>query len=108
MKSPAVAAREQGPWRPCLLVTAVRNKDVSQSPDGLNKDGFGGIGFDQFAQARDLDVETAVESFVLAATRQFHEFVARQRYLGVACKYFEYGKFAGRNGHYLFALGQGA
>src|SRR5690606_16488090 len=56
---------------------AIGHEDVAQAPHGLDEHRFGRIRLDQLAQARDLHVETAVEGFVLAAARQFHELVAR-------------------------------
>src|SRR5690606_36176190 len=88
--------------------SAVGYEDVTQTPDRLDEDGFGGIGFDQFAQTRDLDVQAAVERFVFAATGEFHEFVARKGNLGMAGEYLEDGEFAGGDGHLLVVAGERA
>ena len=33
----------------CYLTTAVGNENVAQAPHRLDKDGFGGVGFDELA-----------------------------------------------------------
>ena len=86
----------------------VGHEDVAQPPDRLDEDRLGGVGLDQLAQPRDLDVQAAVEGFVFAAPGQFHELVARQRDLGVTGEDLEHGEFAGGDGHGFAVARQGA
>ncbi len=55
---------------------AVWNEDVTDAPHGLQVARRSGIFFDQFAQARDLHVQAAVERLEFAATRQLCELFA--------------------------------
>src|SRR5690606_28953993 len=56
-----------------------RNEDIAQAPDGLDIERIGRIRLDQFAQAGDLYIQAAVEYFVFAAARHFHQLFTRQR-----------------------------
>src|SRR5690606_4733320 len=96
----------QWTMHPRNLLTAVGNKYIPQAPYSLDEYRFGRVGFDQFAQPRDLDVEAPVEGLVLAAARQFHELVARQRDLGMPGEDLEHGELAGGDGHRFVVLGQ--
>src|SRR5690606_24052832 len=62
-------------WRrygiPCMKVCrsarlAFRDENITEAPHGLDVQRCRGIGFDQFAQARDLHVQAAIENFVFA------------------------------------------
>ena len=57
------------------VLASIRNKNVAEAPDGLQVAWFRRIILDQFAQARHLDVDGAIKDFVLAAARQFGQFV---------------------------------
>src|SRR5690606_28077542 len=74
---------------------AFGDEDITEPPDGLDVQRRRWIGFDQLAQARDLHVEAAVEDFVFAAARQFHQLFARQRLTCMAREHLEHREFAG-------------
>src|SRR5690606_9091939 len=57
-----------------LLV--VGHEYVAESPHGLDVARLGGVILDQFAQARDLHVDRAVEDPVFATARKLHQLVA--------------------------------
>src|SRR5690606_32950083 len=78
---------------------AIGHEHVAQAPHGLDEHRFGRIRLDQLAQAGNLHVQAAVEGFVLAAARQFHELVARQGNLGMAGEHLQDGEFAGGDRH---------
>src|SRR5690606_14323600 len=88
--------------------SAVGHEDIPQAPDRLDEDRFGGIGLDQFAQARNLDVQASVERLVFAAAGEFHQFVAGERDLGMACEDLENGEFARGDGHLFVVAGERA
>src|SRR5690242_10191971 len=60
-----------------------------------------GVLLDELAEARDLDVDRAVEYLVFAAARELHQFVARQRRPGVRDQDLEEGEFSGSERHRL-------
>src|SRR5476649_270920 len=80
-------------------IFAVRNKHVTESPYGLDIGGLGGIGLDQFAQTRNLQVERAE----LASAREFHQLVAREWRARVLHEHLEESEFTGRQ-RQLFAV----
>src|SRR5690554_1483814 len=91
---------------PYKLLTAVGHEHIPQPPYRLNEHRLGGIGLDKLAQTRNLDIEAAVEGFVLAAPCKFHELVARQRDLGVAGEHFQNGELARGDGDGFVVLGE--
>ncbi len=52
------------------------------------------VGLDQLAQARDLHVDGAIEYFVFAPAREFHQFVTRQRHARVSEQDFQQREFS--------------
>src|SRR5688572_15881597 len=62
-----------------LLCLAVRDEDVAEPPHRLDKRGFRRVGLDEPPQARDLYVDAAIERAELAAARELHQLVARER-----------------------------
>ena len=67
-----------------------------------------GIGFDELAQPRDLDVEAAVEGAVFAPAGQQHQLLARQGLAGMAGERLEHREFAAGERHRLAFAGEGA
>ena len=51
---------------------AIGYEHITQTPNGLDKARTGRIGFDQFAQTRNLNIKAAIEYLVLATTCQLH------------------------------------
>src|SRR5262245_36824599 len=57
----------------------IGNVHVPEAPYRLDVARVRGIGLDQLAQARYLHVDRPVEHFVIAAAREHHELLARER-----------------------------
>src|SRR5437868_6615160 len=74
---------------------AVRHEHVADAPDRLDVARRRGVGFDQFAQARDLHVQAAVEGLEFAPARQLRQFLARQRLPRMADQRLQHREFAG-------------
>src|SRR6185369_6517926 len=87
---------------------AVRNKYVAYTPHRLDIARGGRIGLHQFAQARHLHVQAAVERLELASTCQLGQLFARQRLARVPHQRLEHREFAGGQRQLLAVLAQGA
>src|SRR5688572_12865464 len=74
---------------------AVRHEHVAHAPHRLDVAGRRGVGLDQLAQARDLNVEAPVEGLELAAAGQLGQFFARQRLARMAHQRLQHREFAG-------------
>src|ERR1044072_8947603 len=86
---PSFVARPAKSLRP-----AVGHEDVAEPPHGLDVGGMRGILLHELPQARDLHVDRAVEHFVLAAARELHQLVARQRRPRIRDEDLEQGELA--------------
>src|SRR5690554_6717089 len=87
-------------------MATIRYENVAKAPDRLDENRLGWIWLDQFAQAGNLHIEAAIESFVLASARQFHKLVAGMRNFRVAGEYLQHREFAGRDGYLLVIASQ--
>src|SRR5947199_7395128 len=74
LRCAAVARR-----RRALGVAVFRYVHVAETPNRLDVARIGGVGLDQFAQTRYLNVDRAIEHFVVATTREQHQLFARER-----------------------------
>src|SRR5882724_5216125 len=90
------------------LSSAIWDEDITHAPHRLDVARLGWIGFDHFAQTRDLHVEAAVERLELAAARQLRELVARQRLARVTHQCLQHRKLAGGQRDLFAILGQAA
>src|SRR5438876_10827302 len=78
-----------------LVRRIVRDEDVAEAPDRLDVLRMRRIVLDDLAQPRDLHVDRAVEHLVLAAARELHQLVARERLARVLHQHLEDGELAG-------------
>ena len=86
-----------------LLATTVGDEDVAQAPNRLQEARLAGIGFDQLAKARDLNVQRTVKGFVFATASDLHQLIARKRLTRMTSKGLQDGKFA-RGERHRFAV----
>src|SRR5689334_21402278 len=90
------------------FAVGVRYEHVAETPDRLDVLGVRRIVLDDLAQARDLHVDRAVEHLVLAAAREFHQLVARERLARMLDQHLEHRELAGGERHALALAGEGA
>ena len=76
------------------MLARLRHEYVTGTPYGLQITRSARIGFDEFAQTRNHHVHAAVVRVVLAAARQTHQLIARQRLPRPADKRGKDGEFA--------------
>src|SRR5260221_5565581 len=69
---------------------AVGDEHVAEPPYGLDMARVRVVFLDDLAQARDLHVDRAVEHAILAAARELHELVARQRLARMLHQHFQH------------------
>src|SRR5689334_14181298 len=77
------------------FAVGVRYEHVAEAPDRLDMLGVRRIVLDDLAQPRDLHVDRAVEHLVLAAARELHQLVARERLARVLDQHLEHRELAG-------------
>ena len=74
----------------------VRHEHVAEAPHGLDVAGVGGIGLDQLAQPRHLDVDRAIEHVVVAPAREQRQLLARERLPRMLDEHLHQRELAGR------------
>ena len=78
-----------------LAARRVGHVHVAESPHRLDVARIRGIGLDQLAQPRHLHVDRAVEDLVIAAARQHHQLLARERLARMLREHPQQREFAG-------------
>ena len=87
---------------------AIRHEHVAEAPYRLNVAWVRRIQFDQLSQSGNLHVDGAIEHFIFATARQFHELVARKRCARMRHQHLEQGEFASGERHGLAFTSQRA